>query len=492
MNAPGLMVFGTHSDAGKSTLVAALCRAFARDGVNVAPFKAQNMARNAYVCADGGEIGVAQAVQAQAAGLIPTVDHNPILLKPEPDMRSQLIVLGRSQGSFAFGDLAQRRAQVHAAVSGALQRLRAQHELIVLEGAGSPAEINLHAHDVPNLFATRCADAAVVLVADIDRGGAFASILGTLELLPNDIRPRVRGIIINKFRGDVGLLEPGLRFIAERCGVPVLGVVPHLGETGLADEDSLAQARYRGRRRAGLDELELAVVDTPCLANFEDLLPLAREAGVLLRLTAAPRELLEADLVVLAGSKSTVHDLAFLRSSGLDRALSLRAGRGAPLLGICGGAQLLGQRIEDPDRIESVEPSVPALGILPHWTRYAAPKRTERCRGSLIAYGGAAEVDGFLLHHGRLEGPCETPAVRLADGSPEGSVSGAVVASMLHRLFDAPAARAAVLGFLRARRGLPLPLTAAGASADPIDLLAERVRAALDFTQLRAIALGRT
>jgi adenosylcobyric acid synthase len=491
VNAPCLMVFGTHSDAGKSTLVAGLCRAFAREGVNVAPFKAQNMARNAYVCADGGEIGVAQAVQAQAAGLTPSVDHNPILLKPEPDMRSQLIVLGRSQGSFAFADLGQRREQVHAAVSGALSRLRARHELIVMEGAGSPAEINLHAHDVPNLLATRCADAAVVLVADIDRGGAFASILGTLELLPADIRPRVRGIIINKFRGNVDLLTPGLHFIAERCGVPVLGVVPHLGETELADEDSLAQARYRGRRRAGLDELELAVVDTPCLANFEDLLPLAREAGVLLRLTAAPRELLEADLVVLAGSKSTAHDLAFLRSSGLDRALALRAERGEALLGICGGAQLLGQRIEDPDRIESDELVVEALGILPHWTRYAAPKRTERCRGVLTAYGGAAEVDGFLLHHGRMLGPCETPALTFADGSPEGSVQGAIVASMVHRLFDAAAARAALLSWLRARRALPPPLMAAETIADPLDRLADHVHAALDFARLREIAFGR-
>lgn len=489
MTAPSLMVFGTASDSGKSTLVAGLCRVWARQGVSVAPFKAQNMARNAYVCADGGEIGVAQAVQAFSAGVEPSVDHNPVLLKPEPELRSQLIVLGRALGSFHYRELGTRRPEILAAVSGALERLRASAELVVMEGAGSPAEINLHAHDVANLLAVRCADARAILVADIDRGGAFASIVGTLELLPADVRARMRGVVINKFRGDATLLREGFEFVQRRTGVPVLGVVPHLGEVGLPDEDSLAQSRYRKRPRAALAELEVAVVDTPWLANFEDVLPLAKEAGVVVRLTAAPRELLEADLVILPGSKATVHDLKFLRASGLDVALRRRAERGDPLFGICGGAQLLGARIEDPDRVESSEPSVEALGIMPHVTRYERAKRTEQRRGRVVAFGLQAEVEGFLLHHGRMSGVLQDPALVLEGGAPEGAVQGACLATMLHRLFDSASSRAALLGWLRSARGLA-PAAPAADSCDPYEVLADRLQAALDCDRLLAIARG--
>jgi adenosylcobyric acid synthase len=489
VSARTLMVFGTASDAGKSTLVAGLCRAFAREGVKVAPFKAQNMARNAYVCADGSEIGVAQAVQAAAARIAPALEHNPILLKPEPGLRSQLVLLGKSQGSLQWRELIARRPQLMAAVEAALGRLRASHELVILEGAGSPAEVNLQAHDVPNLGAARAADAEILLVADIDRGGVFASLLGTLALLPDDLRPRVRGLVINKFRGDLSLLTPGLEFLEQRSGLPVLGVVPHLGDLALPDEDSLALARYRNRARASLDELEIAVVDTPCLANFEDLLPLAAEPGVRLRLTAAARELLEADLVVLAGSKSTVHDLAALRAQGLDRALAERAARELPLLGICGGAQLLGQRIEDPERIESEQELVIALGLLPHSTRYASPKLTRRRGGMFSALGPDARVDGFELHHGRML-EAQNPALQLDDGETEGSVEGAIIASMLHRLFDQPSARSALCRWLRARRRLPAPQPTASGAPDPYERLADHVQRALDWPRLRAIALG--
>lgn len=489
MTARSLMVLGTASDAGKSTLVSALCRAFAREGVSVAPFKAQNMARNAFVCAEGGEIGVAQAVQAFAARVQPCVDHNPVLLKPEPDLRSQLIILGRSQGSVPYRELIARRPEVLAAVEAALARLRARHELVILEGAGSPAEVNLQAHDVPNLAATRCADAEVLLVADIDRGGVFAAILGTLQLVPEDIRARVRGIIINKFRGDASLLTPGLTFIEQRTGVPVLGVVPHLPHSGLPDEDSLAQERYRRAPRARLGDIEIAVVDTPCLANFEDVLPLALEPGVRLRLTAAPRELLEADLVVIAGSKSTVHDLRFLRESQLADALARRAAADQPLLGICGGAQMLGQRIEDPEAIESAETAIDALGILPHFTRYAAPKRTRQCTGWLTALAPDARVEGFELHHGRMHGARQS-VLTFDDGRPEGSMRGAVLASMVHRLFDVAAARRALLSFVCARRGVALPAAPSEPPIDAYEQLADHVQAALDWPRVRAIALG--
>jgi adenosylcobyric acid synthase len=489
MTARTLMVFGTASDVGKSTLVTALCRAFAREGVSVAPFKAQNMARNAFVCADGGEIGVAQAVQALAARTLPCVDHNPVLLKPEPELRSQLILLGKSQGSVPYRELMSMRVQVLAAVEGSLARLRARHQLIILEGAGSPAEVNLQDHDVPNLAAVRAADAEVLLVADIDRGGAFAAILGTLDLLPRDVRARVRGIIINKFRGDISLLTPGLAFLEQRTALPVLGVVPYLPHSGLPDEDSLAQERYRRTARASLSEIEVAVVDTPCLANFEDVLPLASEPGVRLRLTAAARELLEADLVVLPGSKASVHDLRFLRATGIAAALERRAAGDQPIIGICGGAQLLGQRIEDPDGIESDAPLIAALGILPHHTRYTRPKQTRQCSGWLSGLAVDARVEGFELHHGRMHG-AEQPLLTLDDGRPEGSMRGAVLASMVHRLFDAAPARRALIAWLCARRGVPLPAAAAEQAGDPYDVLADHVQRALDWPTLRAIALG--
>jgi adenosylcobyric acid synthase len=491
-----LIVFGTTSDAGKSTLVAALCRAFSSRGVDVAPFKAQNMARNAYVCDDGGEIGVAQAVQAIAAGKTPCVDHNPILLKPEPGMVSQLIVHGKARGSRHFADLRQDRALLHEAVQSSLERLRARHALLLIEGAGSPAEVNLQDRDLANLACARMADADILLVGDIDRGGVFAALVGTLELLPADLRPRVRGLIINKLRGDPGLLASGIEFLEKRTGVPVLGVVPHLGDIALPAEDSLALERHRGSPRAPLDALEIAVVDAPCLANFEDVLPLAHEPGVELRLTRVARELLEADLVVLLGSKSTVHDLGFLREHGLDRALPGRAARGAPILAICGGAQMLGQRIDDPHHIESEHASMAALGLLPIVTHYGRDKSTRRVSGTLLPGELAgARVEGFELHFGRLErtGDFETsgagPALRLDDGRAEGCVKGSIIATMVHRVLDRSEARDAVLLHLRARRGLAAP-PKAPPRASPYDELAARVTEALDFQRLAAIALG--
>lgn len=491
MSARTLMVFGTCSDAGKSTLVAGLCRVWARQGLRVAPFKAQNMARNAYVCADGGEIGVAQAVQAFAARVTPAIEHNPVLLKPEPDMRSQLVLLGRSQGSYRYRELWDKRPEILQAVETSLTRLRALHDLVVLEGAGSPAEINLQAHDIPNLAAVRCADARAILVADIDRGGVFASLLGTLALLPDDVRARMCGLVINKFRGDVTLLQDGVTYLEQHSGLPVLGIVPHMGELGLPDEDSLAQSRYRTRRRAPLHELEIAVLDTPCLANFEDVLPLAREPGVHVRLTADARELLEADLVILPGSKATAHDLAFVHQRGLGEALQLRAARAGAIVGICAGAQMLGQHIEDPLGVElpGGAQRVAALGLLPHVTRFEQPKRTVQCSGELQAFGGTAPVAGFVLHHGRLCDVQGSPALRLEDGAPEGHVRGHVVATMLHRVFDRAEPRALLLRYLRARRGLSAPV-AQHAEVDPYERLADHVQQHVDCDKLRALACG--
>jgi adenosylcobyric acid synthase len=491
MPARSLMIFGTASDAGKSTLVAGLCRAFSDLGVRVAPFKAQNMARNAYVCADGSEIGVAQAVQALAARCAPSADHNPILLKPEPGMCSQVIVNGKPLGRFAFAQLAEHGPTLLAAMEAALTRLRAQHDLVILEGAGSPAEVNLQARDLPNLAAARASDAEILLVADIDRGGVLASIVGTLDLLPSDLRARVRGLVINKFRGDVTLLQPGIAFLQERTNVPVLGVVPYLETLELPDEDSLALGRHRGRARARLDELEVVVIDTPCLANFEDVLPLSHEAGVMLRLSSHARDLLEADLVVLAGSKNTVHDLAWLRAQGIDAALRERTARQLPIMGVCGGAQMLGQRIEDPLGVEGDAGSTAALALLPHHTRYERDKLTQQVRGRWNAFGLDAPVSGFFLHHGRMHRPeGARPAVILDDGGGEGCADAHVLATMIHRPFDHASARSMLLASLRAARGITPPSSARAAS-DPYALLAAELRNALDWPKLVEIALGR-
>ena len=489
-----LMVLGTASDVGKSTVVAGLCRIFADRGVDVAPFKAQNMARNAYVCADGSEIGVAQAVQAFAARKAPSRDHNPILLKPEPGLTSQVIVHGKPIGTHHVGELTARRSMLLDAVSSSLERLRSAHQLIVIEGAGSPAEINLQQQDLPNLATARLADADIVLVADIDRGGVFASLLGTLDLLPADLRPRVRGLIINKLHGDASLLAAGIDVLRARCGVPVLGVIPHL-EIALPDEDSVALARHRRAERAPLDALEIAVVDTPALANFEDVTPLLHEPGVHVRLTADARDVLEADAVILLGSKATIHDLAFLRSRQIDRALRIRAERAQPILAICGGAQLLGERIDDPLHIESSASTTGALGLLPMITRFAQPKVTRAARGRLLAVEGELPVEGFLLHFGRLErSPAwqsanARPALALDDGGPEGCVVGQTVATMLHRVLDCEATRESWLAALRARRGLKRP-SAPKATLDPYDSLAGHLARALDIDALYAIALG--
>ena len=491
-----LMVLGTASDVGKSTIAAGLCRIFADRGVDVAPFKAQNMARNAYVCADGSEIGVAQAVQALAARKAPSRDHNPILLKPEPGLVSHVIVHGRPLGTHRWGELTAQRGHLLDAVESSLARLRAAHELVIIEGAGSPAEVNLQAHDIPNIATARLSGAEIVLVADIDRGGVFASLLGTLDLLPEDLRPRVRGFIINKLRGDASLLAPGVAFLRERTGLPVLGVVPCF-DIKLPDEDSLGLARYRGRGRAPLDALEIAVVDTPALANFEDVTPLLAEPGVHVRLTSDARDVVEADAVVLLGSKSTVHDLAFLRAQHIDRALAERAAARKPTLAICGGAQLLSERIDDPEHIESSASCTEALGLIPMVTRFAQPKVTHPVRGSLVATSGDAPVEGFMLHYGRIERSGRwhahnaAPALLLADGSVEGCAVGATIATMVHRVLDQPETRASWLAGLRAHRGLPAPQPTA-APGDPYDELAACLSGALDVDALSAIALGAT
>jgi len=492
------MVQGTASSVGKSLLVTGLCRLFRRAGLRVAPFKSQNMALNSAVTLDGLEIGRAQAVQADAAGIPATVDMNPILLKPEGERRSQVVVLGKPIGSMSAAQYHDYKPRLSGIIASSLDRLRADFDLVVIEGAGSPAEINLKAHEIVNMHVAELADAPVLLVGDIDRGGVFAAFVGTLELLEPDERARIAAFIINRFRGDLALLEPGLRMLAERTGKPVLGVVPYVPNLRIADEDSVSLDHRAARRRPPPGELDIAVVRLPRISNHDDVEPLEHEPGVTVRFVDRAPDLAGADLVILPGSKSTTADLAWLRASGLADAIAARAAASAPILGVCGGCQMLGDVIDDPHGVESAEPRVLGLGLLPLATRFALDKRTAQVTArvaspSFLTAGAALPepVAGYEIHMGAVEptqpGPC---AFHLAsrNGRPvdvrDGAIAGggSIAGTMLHGLFENDALRAATLAALRARRGLRAP---AGAPRIPTkqaeyDRLEAAVRASLD------------
>ena len=495
-----LMIQGTASDVGKSTLVTALCRIFTQDGLRVAPFKAQNMALNAAVTIDGGEIGRSQATQARAARIEPTVDMNPILLKPEAGMRSQVIVRGKVWRTLPWREYYEQRGALLDTIAGSLETLRAAHDLVLIEGAGSPAEINLKRGDIVNMRVAALADAPVLLAGDIDRGGVFAALLGTLELLEPDERARVRGLLINKFRGDVSLLQPGLDFITARTGVPIIGVIPHLPRLGLAEEDSVALER-RPAAADGPALLDIAVIQPPQISNFDDFDPLAAEEGVRVRFVRERPELGTPDLVILPGTKSTIADLRELRARGLDAALVALARGGVPTIGICGGYQLLGEAIEDPYRVESDEATTNGLALLPLHTVFAREKTTDRAHGTvaadhgLLAGGRGLPASGYEIHMGQTTGALP-PALRLAErqgvavDEPEGALSadGLILGTYLHGFFDSAPLRGAILRNLARHKGIaPRDWGNAEGSADPFDRLAAHVRAHLDMEQLRAI-----
>ncbi len=504
MNRPALartlMIQGTASSVGKSLVVTGLCRLLARQGVRVAPFKSQNMALNAAVTPDGGEIGRAQALQAEAAGVRAHVDMNPILLKPEGPARSQVVVLGKPIGSMAAAEYHARKPELRGIVAGSLERVRAAHDVVIIEGAGSPAEINLRDRDLVNMYVAGVADAPVWIVGDIDRGGVFAAFVGTLGLLEPHERERVTGFLINKFRGDPGLLAPGLSMLRERTGVPVVGVVPHLERLRLADEDSLAIDDRAGRARARADELDVVVVRLPRISNHDDVAPLEHEPGVVVRFVDRAEDIAAADLVVLPGSKSTVSDLTWLRRAGLSEAIVARAVRGQPVLGICGGCQMLGRSVEDPHAAESPEPYTPGLGLLPLSTRFATTKTTAQVRAraataSFLAAPHDGELEGYEIHMGDVTSthaasarPAFTIAARNHDVTSvsDGAVSsdGHVVGTLLHGLFENAAVRARLTAALRARRGLEPPSTAAHgptwSRVAEYDRLADALAASMD------------
>lgn len=503
MTARTIMVQGTASSVGKSLIVAGLCRMFRQDGLSVAPFKSQNMALNAYVTLEGGEIGRAQAVQAEAARIAPSVDMNPILLKPEGDSRSQVVVLGKSVGRMSAAEYHARKPELRETVRSALDRLRAVYDLVVIEGAGSPAEINLKDRDIVNMFVADIADSPVLLVGDIDRGGVFAAFVGTLELLEPHERARVKAFIVNKFRGDVGLLEPGLRYIEERTGVPVLGVLPYLPQLRIADEDSMSLEQRRGCRRAGPEEIEIAVVRLPRMANYDDFQPLEHEPGVVVRFIDQVDEMSGADLVILPGTKSTIADLRWLRESGFAaEILGSVAGR-RPLVGVCGGCQMLGKLILDPQRVEADEACAEGLGLLPIRTNFESSKRTSQvvvraASASFLCEQNVSELSGYEIHFGRVERlPGASGAFEVlrrgseAESDLDGCVSadGMTVGSMIHGLFDNVSVRKTLIAFLARRKGIEVARAPDESMRQPIrdeyDRLAQSLRDHLDLVALK-------
>ncbi|HEY4331231.1 MAG TPA: cobyric acid synthase [Ilumatobacteraceae bacterium] len=477
-----LQVCGTTSDAGKSTLVVGLCRLLARNGVSVAPFKAQNMALNSFVTSTGDEIGRAQGVQALAAGIEPLAAMNPILLKPTGERASQVIVMGHPIGVMTAVEYHERKPELLEMVLEALAGLRRRFDVVLCEGAGSPAEINLLDRDIVNLRIAREGGFAAIVVGDIDRGGVFAHLFGTVALLPADLRPLVRGFVINRFRGDPALLGDGLADLEHRSGVPTLGVLPMLDGLWLDGEDSLAldvPAPSAGPPRA--DSLDIVVIRLPRLSNYTDTDALSLEPGVSVRYVRNAAAVGRPDLVILPGSKETVRDLEWLRAEGLDAAV--RAS-GADVLGICSGLQMLGERIVDEH--ESHAGAVDGLGWLPGvTTEFGADKWLQQRVGP--------EVRGYQIHHGRVSGGAGWVPL---DGEVEGAVSadGRVRGTTLHGLFEHDGFRARFLVELAARRGkrfVPAGVSFASARAQRFDVIADAIEEHLDTDALwRLVAAG--
>jgi adenosylcobyric acid synthase len=477
-----LMVQGTTSDAGKSTLVTALCRWLRRQGVAVAPFKPQNMALNSAVTADGGEIGRAQAVQAQACHLAPHTDMNPVLLKPNSDVGAQVIIHGRAVTSMNAAAYHDYKRVAKQAVLESHQRLLDAYQVVMVEGAGSPAEINLRANDIANMGFAEAVDCPVILIADIDRGGVFAHLVGTLELLSESERARVKGFVINRFRGDIALLQPGLDWLEERTGIPVLGVLPYLMDFHLEAEDAIDT---RQAAKAG-ESLKVAVPVLPRISNHTDFDPLRLHPQVQLTFVGPGQPLPAADLVILPGSKSVRADLAFLRAQGWDAAIERHLRYGGKLLGICGGLQMLGRTLSDPHGLEGAAGDSAGLGWLELDTVLEPEKQLRNVRGRLALED--AEVGGYEIHAGVTSGPAlESPAVRLDDGRCDGALSadGQVMGTYLHGLFESPAACAALLRW--AGLGEVQQLDYHALRERDIERLADQVEAYLDTQKLKSL-----
>lgn len=472
------MIQGCTSDAGKSVLVAALCRILRRRGVKVAPFKPQNMALNSAVTIDGGEIGRAQALQAQAAGLPPRIDFNPVLLKPSSDRRAQVIIHGKVAANLDARAYHDYKRVAMTAVLDSWQRLRKEFDFILVEGAGSPAEVNLRDRDIANMGFAEAVDIPVWLVGDIDRGGVLAHMVGTLACLSESERQRVVGLVINKFRGDLRLLQPGLDWLAAQTGKPVLGVIPYLHGLFLDAEDALE--RYV--ERDGEARLRVAALAYPRIANANDLDPLRLHPAVDFRWVGAGQTIPACDLIVLPGSKAVAADLAWLREEGHEAAIKRHLRYGGKLIGICGGFQMLGRLIHDPFGLEGRAGSVAGLGLIDCETTLEAEKRLRHVTGRIeLGDGMAGRIAGYEIHMGVTRGPAlERPALRFDDGRTDGALSadGQIFGSYCHGLFDRPEAQAALLAWMGAPALAPVDY-AARREAD-LERLADAVERAID------------
>ncbi|USG68483.1 cobyric acid synthase [Brevibacillus ruminantium] len=455
------MIQGTSSDAGKSVIATAFCRIFAQDGYRTAPFKSQNMALNSYVTIDGKEIGRAQGVQAEAAGIIATTDMNPILIKPTRDAESQIVVNGEPYGNMkAMAYRTEFFDQGLRVIEEAYRRLTESYERIVIEGAGSPAEVNLNDRELVNMRVARLVNAPVILVADIERGGVFASLVGTLQLLEPQDRERVIGVIINRFRGDLSLLQPGLAWFEEYTGVPVLGVVPYIPDLWIDAEDSLILHRYQGNvEKTG--EIDIAVIRYPRISNFTDIDPFFVEPDCRVRFVTRTEELGEPDLIILPGSKNTLEDLLFLRETGLEQAiLTLHQSGRTFLAGICGGYQMLGSAIHDPAGVESPLKTAPGIGLIPMETTLKEQKTTVLSRGTARLGGSQIDVEGYEIHMGQSHFTQQcSPFIQMQDRT-DGycQEERQVLGSYFHGLFHNDPLRMRLLNLLREKKGLA-PIT---------------------------------
>ena len=485
-----LMVQGTCSGAGKSLIVAGLARILADEGVRVAPFKSQNMALNSFITEEGAEIGRAQALQAEAARIRPHALMNPILLKAQGEKGCQVILNGKVHGSMSAREYYAFKHEAWPVVCAAYEELRRRYDVILIEGAGSPAEINLADDEIVNMRMARQADCPVLLVGDIDRGGVFASFFGTVGLLDGDAE-RIKGFVVNKFRGDLDILAPGLRQIEERTAVPVAGVVPWLRDLGLDEEDGLSLADFKPV--LARSPLKAVVVRLHSISNFTDFAPLACEPDVDLVFSASPRELLAADLLIVPGSKNTLADMRFLWESGLAAAIREAAARSKPVVGICGGYQMLGRTIADPLLVEGTIPAIEGLGLLDIETEMAGEKVTCQTEAETDLFGVRRTIRGFEIHMGRTSGETGLFACRRLPGGEtvrDGARRGMVWGTYLHGLFDNDAFRNDFLNGIRAAKGLPTreqPLAYGDLKEKRLDRWADLLRRHLNLDFIRGL-----
>ena len=476
--AMNIMIQGTMSNAGKSLLAAGLCRVLKQDGYRVAPFKSQNMALNSFITKDGGEMGRAQVVQAEAAGIEPDTRMNPILLKPTTDVGSQVIVNGQVRGNMQAMEYFRRKRDYIPAVLEAYNSLNSEYDVIVIEGAGSPAEINLKQDDIVNMGLAKLVDAPVLLVGDIDRGGVFAQLYGTVALLEEDERRRIKGVVVNKFRGDRAILEPGLKTLEKLCGIPVAGVIPYT-HVDIDDEDSLTERFDRSTERKLLD---IAVVRVPRISNFTDFSPFERYENVSLRYVDQVSDLHQPDMILLPGTKSTIADLRWLRQSGLEAAILKAADAGTLIFGVCGGYQMLGRTVSDPEQVEAAGVTeISGMGLLDMDTEFRGEKVQTQTQGVISGVEGTLSplnglaYEGYEIHMGRSRQ--EMPAL---------SGGGNVYGSYVHGIFDAPGIADTILRALYARKGVSFDALATfdarGYKERQYDLLADVVRGGLDMS----------